>query len=101
MKKPETISIQRKLVCGWLLSAVGAAAIGGLLAFAVAMTRTPGVRLLPSARAFQVILVGHVTFTLTIWLLVFVSAIWAYAAAQVGLPLNRRANRIALALSLA
>ncbi|MEK7327726.1 MAG: cbb3-type cytochrome c oxidase subunit I, partial [Chloroflexota bacterium] len=91
---------QRKLIYGWLLYAVGAAAIGGLLAFAVAMTRTPGVRLLPSARAFQVILVGHVTYTLTIWLLAFISAIWAYVAAQAGLPLNRRVNGIALATAV-
>ena len=92
MKTVESNPTQRKLIYGWLLYAVGAAAIGGLLAFAVAMTRTPGVRLLPSARAFQVILVGHVTYTLTIWLLAFISAIWAYVAAQAGLPLNRRVN---------
>ncbi|MEK7276818.1 MAG: cbb3-type cytochrome c oxidase subunit I, partial [Chloroflexota bacterium] len=101
MKTLDSHAPQRKLVYGWLMVAIGAAAVGGAMAFAVAMTRTPGVRLLPSARAFQVILVGHVTFTLTIWLLAFVSAIWAHVAAHVGLPLNQRANRIALALSLA
>ena len=100
MKILEPIPAQRQLAYGWLLYAVGAAAIGGLLAFAVAMTRTPGVRLLPSARAFQVVLVGHVTYTLTIWLLAFISAIWAHVAAQVGLPLNRRAHGIALAIAV-
>ncbi len=100
MKTLEPIPTQRKLIYGWLLYAVGAAAVGGLLAFAVAMTRTPGVRLLPSARAFQVILVGHVTYTLTIWLLAFISAIWAHVAAQTGLPLSRRANGAALAIAV-
>ena len=100
MKTVEPIPTQRKLIYGWLLYAVGAAAIGGLLAFAVAMTRTPGVRLLPSARAFQVILVGHVTYTLTIWLLAFIAAIWAHVAAQAGLLLNRRVNRIALVIAV-
>src|SRR3990167_4435425 len=72
----DLIPSQRKLVHGWLLYAITAAAIAGTLAFAVAMTRTPGVRLLPSARAFQVILVGHVTFALTIWLLTFIATAW-------------------------
>jgi heme/copper-type cytochrome/quinol oxidase subunit 1 len=100
MKTLEPKPTQGRLIYGWLLYAVGAAAIGGLLAFAVAMTRTPGVRLLPSARAFQVILVGHVTYTLTIWLLAFIAAIWAHVAAQAGLPLNRRLNGVALAIAV-
>lgn len=100
MKTLEPNPTQGKPIYGWLLYAVGAAAIGGLLAFAVAMTRTPGVRLLPSARAFQVILVGHVTYTLTIWLLAFISAVWAHVAAQTGLPLNRRVSGIALAIAV-
>lgn len=92
---------QRKLLYGWLLYAISAAAIAGTLAFTVAMTRTPGVRLLSSARAFNVILVGHVTFALTIWLLAFISTAWTYAAAQAGLPLNRRIGWSGLAVALA
>src|SRR3990172_3534888 len=92
---------QRRLLYGWLLYAISAAAIAGTLAFTVAMTRTPGVRLLSSARAFNVILVGHVTFALTIWLLAFISTAWTYAAAQAGLPLNRRIGWSGLAVALA
>src|SRR3990172_5398903 len=92
---------QRKLLYSWLLYAISAAAIAGTLAFAVAMTRTPGVRLLPSARAFHVMLVGHVTFALTIWLLAFISTAWTYAAGQAGLPLNRRIGWSGLAVALA
>jgi len=89
------------LLYGWLLYAIGAAAIAGALAFAVAMTRTPGVRLLSSARAFHVILVGHVTFALTIWLLAFISTVWMYVAGQAGLPLSRRVGWAGFITSLA
>jgi len=92
---------QRKLVYSWLLFAIGAMAIAGTLAFLVAMARTPGVRLLPSERAFHVALVGHVTFALTIWLLAFISTVWTYTAFQANLPLNLRASWTGLFTSLA
>ncbi len=101
MKSPELTSAHRKLLYSWLLCAISAAAIAGTLAFAVAMTRTPGVRLLSSARAFHVMLVGHVTFALTIWLLAFISTVWTYAAGQAGLPLNRRVGWSGLIIALA
>ncbi len=91
---------QRKLLYSWLVYAISTAGIAGTLAFAVAMTRTPGVRLLPSARAFQVILIGHVTFALTIWLLSFISTVWTYAAFRSGVALNLRAGWIGLATAL-
>jgi cytochrome c oxidase subunit 1 len=97
----ELTPAHRKLLYAWLLSAISAAAIAGTLAFAVAMTRTPGVRLLATARAFHVILVGHVTFALTIWLLAFISTAWTYTAARAGLPLNRRVGWAGLAVALA
>ena len=74
----------RDLSYAWLLFAATSAGIAGLLAFMVAMTRTPAVKLLPTARSFQVILVGHVTFALTIWLLAFIAAVWTYVTAQAG-----------------
>ena len=69
---------EQNLTYGWLLFAVISAGIAGLLAFLVAMTRTPAVKLLPSARSFHIILVGHVTFALTIWLLAFIAAVWMF-----------------------
>jgi cytochrome c oxidase subunit 1 len=96
----ELVPAHRKLLYGWLLFAVSAAAVAGTLAFAVAMTRTPGVRLLPSARAFHVILVGHVTYALTIWLQAFIATVWTFVAGQSGLPLNRRLGWIGLAVAL-
>lgn len=92
---------QRKLVFGWLLYAISVAGVAGTLAFLVAMTRTPGVRLLPSARAFQVMLIAHVTFALTIWLLTFISSVWAFVAAQSGIALNRTASWGGMAMALA
>ncbi|MBI3764363.1 MAG: cbb3-type cytochrome c oxidase subunit I [Chloroflexi bacterium] len=94
-------SANRNLVYSWLLYAISAAGIAGTMAFMVAMTRTPGVRLLPSARAFHVILVGHVTFALTIWLLAFISTVWMYIGVQTGLPMSRKAGWVGLAISLA
>jgi cytochrome c oxidase subunit 1 len=91
---------QRKLLYSWLVYAISTAGIAGTLAFAVAMTRTPGVRLLPSARAFQVILIGHVTYALTIWLLAFISTVWTYAAFRSGVALNLRAGWVGLAAAL-
>ncbi|MBM4423906.1 MAG: hypothetical protein FJ030_11000 [Chloroflexi bacterium] len=91
---------QRKLLYSWLLYAIGAAGIAGTLAFLVAMTRTPGVRILPSARAFQVILIAHVTFALTIWLLAFISTVWVWVAAQSGIALNRIGSWAGLITSL-
>src|SRR3990172_10828415 len=96
----ELTPAQRRLLYGWLLYAISAAAIAGTLAFTVAMTRTPGVRLLSSARAFNVILVGHVTFALTIWLLTFIATAWNYVAAKSGIELNGRVGWFGLAASL-
>ena len=93
-------SQQRKLLYSWLLFAITAAGIAGTLAFLVAMTRTPGVRLLPSARSFQVMLIAHVTFALTIWLLTFISSVWAYVAGQSGVMMNRVASWIGFAVSI-
>lgn len=93
-------SPQRKLLYSWLLYAIIAAGIAGTLAFLVAMTRTPGVRLLPSARAFQVMLIAHVTFALTIWLLTFISSVWAYVAGHSGVIMNRLSSQIGLVVSI-
>lgn len=69
---------------GWLLFAVCSLGIAGSLAFLVAMTRTPAIRLLPNARSFYVLLVGHVTFALIIWGLSFITALWSYAGSCCG-----------------
>jgi heme/copper-type cytochrome/quinol oxidase subunit 1 len=79
----------RNLTYGWLLFAVTSAGIAGFLAFMVAMTRTPAVKLLPSARTFHVVLVGHVTFALTIWLLAFIAGLWTYFVAWGGAERGR------------
>lgn len=97
---PELPPSQRKLVYAWLLFAIGAAAIAGTLAFTVAMTRTPGVRLLPSERSFHVILVGHVTYALTIWLLTFTATAWSYVAARAGFPHHPRVTWLGLAVAV-
>ncbi len=56
------------LLRGWLLLAVGAAGVAGILAVAVAAARIPGARVL-SGDSFVTLLVGHVAFSLIVWLL--------------------------------
>jgi heme/copper-type cytochrome/quinol oxidase subunit 1 len=72
------------LLHGWLLFALGAAGVAGVLASLVAVARTPALRALMAAESFYVFLAGHVTFSLVIWLLGFVvvAAVYAGAAAQ-------------------
>lgn len=67
MESEQTDPAARNLTLGWLLFAIATLGIAGILAFLVAMTRTPAVRLLPSAQSFYTILVGHVTFALIVW----------------------------------
>lgn len=72
-------SAARSLTQGWLLFAIASLGIAGSLAFLVAMTRTPVIRLLSSAPSFYAILVGHVTFALIVWGLGFIATLWSYA----------------------
>lgn len=78
MESEQTDPAARNLTLGWLLFAIATLGIAGILAFLVAMTRTPAVRLLPSAQSFYTILVGHVTFALIVWGLGFMAALWSY-----------------------
>lgn len=68
-------------VYAWLLFAVGAAGVAGLLAVFVALARLPGSAFLPSAQDFYTLLVGHVAFSLIVWLLSGVVVTAAYTAA--------------------
>ncbi len=55
-----------------------------MFAFLAAMTRTPAVKLLPSVDYFQVSIVAHVIFSLVVWFLGFMGALWAYTAFKDG-----------------
>ena len=66
---PETRDQLRR----WLLFAIGAAGVAGILAVLIAMARVPALQVISPSRSFSVLLVGHVTFSLIIWLLAFVS----------------------------
>jgi heme/copper-type cytochrome/quinol oxidase subunit 1 len=48
------------------------------------MTRTPAVKLLPSVDYFQVSIVAHVIFSLVVWFLGFMGALWVYTAFKDG-----------------
>lgn len=71
---PET----REQLRRWLLFAIGAAGVAGILAVLIAMARIPALQGISPSRSFYVFLVGHVTFSLIIWLLAFVAIATIY-----------------------
>ncbi len=80
----------RRLLAGWLGLAVGSLVVAGLFAAVAAFARTPVVYRLFSAGAFQLALVGHVTFAFTVWFVAFSGALWVYVAWRASLPLSAR-----------
>ncbi|MCS7170820.1 MAG: cbb3-type cytochrome c oxidase subunit I [Aquificaceae bacterium] len=52
--------------------------LAGLFGLLIALTRTPVVSLLKSPELFYHFLVGHVTFSITVWLMTFTLAFWHY-----------------------
>lgn len=81
----------------WLGLALGSLLLAGFFAFAIAMTRTPAVQLLPTPATFYTFLVGHVTFALTVWLLSALAAVAILVAARAGTPIDGRAARLGAA----
>jgi heme/copper-type cytochrome/quinol oxidase subunit 1 len=89
----------RRLLAGWLALAVGSLVVAGLFAAVAAFARTPVVYRWFSAGAFQLALVGHVTFAFTVWFVAFAGALWVYVAWRAGYALPRAASWGALALA--
>jgi Heme/copper-type cytochrome/quinol oxidases, subunit 1 len=52
--------------------------LAGLFGLLIALSRTPAVSLLNSPQLFYHFLVGHVTFSITVWLMSFTLAYWHY-----------------------
>lgn len=69
---------------GWLLLALGALAVAGVLALALVLSRTPGLqdRLPWGADFFHRGLVTHVVFSFQVWLLAMLGALNARVAGQ-------------------
>jgi hypothetical protein len=86
---------------GWLGLAVGALVVAGLFAAVAAFARTPVVYRLFSAGAFQLALVGHVTFAFTVWFIAFSGALWVYVAWRAGYALAAGASWGALGTAAA
>ncbi|HSE96132.1 MAG TPA: hypothetical protein VLD61_09575, partial [Methylomirabilota bacterium] len=78
----------RRLLAGWLGLAVGSLIVAGLFAAVAAFARTPVVYRLFSAGAFQLALVGHVTFAFTVWFVAFTGGLWVYVAWRGSYPLS-------------
>ena len=93
---PETT---RRLLTGWLGLAIGSLVVAGFFAALAAFARTPAVQLLPSANAFHLALVAHVTFAFTVWFVTFAGALWVYTAWRAGYPLRAAPSWLGLALA--
>lgn len=82
-----------RLLAAWLALALASLVAAGLFAAVVAFARTPAVRLLGTAAGlFQLALVAHVTFALTIWFAAFAGTLWVYAAWRAGYRLAAGAS---------
>lgn len=64
----------------WALLAVGALALGGLMALSLALLRTPGVQDLLPVGYFRMALVVHVVFTVVLWYLAMLGLMSTWAA---------------------
>jgi cytochrome c oxidase subunit I len=91
----------RRLLAGWLGLAVGSLVVAGLFAAVAAFARTPVVYRLFSAGAFQLALVGHVTFAFTVWFVAFSGALWVYVAWRANFPLSLRWSWAGLGVAVA
>jgi heme/copper-type cytochrome/quinol oxidase subunit 1 len=58
--------------------------LAGFFGLLIALTRTPAVSLLKSPELFYHFLVGHVTFSITLWLMSFTLAYWHYKEGRKG-----------------
>ncbi len=58
--------------------------MAGLFGLLIALTRMPAVSLLKSPELFYHFLVGHVTFSITLWLMTFTLAYWHYREGRKG-----------------
>lgn len=58
--------------------------MAGIFGLLIALTRTPAVSLLKSPELFYHFLVGHVTFSITVWLMTFTLAFWHYKEGRKG-----------------
>jgi len=87
----------RRLLLGWFGLAIGSLVLAGIFAALAAFARTPAVQLLPSANAFHLALVGHVTFAFTVWFVAFAGVLWVYVAWRAGYALPAGPSRVGLA----
>ncbi len=58
--------------------------LAGVFGLLIALTRTPMLKLLNSPELFYHFLVGHVTFSITVWLMTFGIAFWNYKEGRKG-----------------
>lgn len=87
------------LVRAWLFLTALALGIAGVLAFFVAMIKTPAITPWFEPATFRLILVAHVTWAMTIWCLMAVASMWVYLVAAAGGRFTPVWSRVNLALT--
>lgn len=87
---------QEAITRGWLRLAVGSLAVAGAFAVLVAIARSPGVQQIVGERYFRIALVGHVTFSLSVWTMSCAALLWWLVADRAALRLDRRLASVSL-----
>jgi hypothetical protein len=69
---------RRRLAIGWLMLAIGALVLGGLLTILIVLSRTPFVgNIIPWADFFHTAIIVHVDLTVLVWFLAFAGVFWS------------------------
>ncbi|HHM04454.1 MAG TPA: cytochrome C oxidase subunit I [Gammaproteobacteria bacterium] len=68
----------RRLATGWLLLAIAALVLGGVLTLLIVLSRTPGIQtLMPWNDFFHTAIVVHVDLTVLVWFLACAGMLWS------------------------
>jgi cytochrome c oxidase subunit 1 len=75
--------LQRRLALGWLLLALGALVLGGLLTILIVLSRTPVLQdLIPWTDFFHTAIIVHVDLTVLVWFLAVAGMLWSVAGSD-------------------
>ncbi|NDU92043.1 MAG: cytochrome C oxidase subunit I [Ferrovum sp.] len=76
---------QRQLAIGWMLLALGALVLGGVLTILIVLSRTPVVQdIIPWADFFHTAIIVHVDLTVLVWFLACAGVFWSLNSNQRG-----------------
>lgn len=80
-----TKDVSLAVATGWLRLGIASLLLAGIFAVLVAVARSPGIQGIVGEHYFRISLVGHVTFSLNVWLLSFAALLWTLVPIGMGL----------------